>query len=83
MAAAQTGPLQVLRLLLERGAALDVASTANGATAFHYACANNNPDCAEALARAGCDVGIEDHDGKTGRQKVRMACFHQQRNMSG
>ena len=36
--------------------------------AFHLACINNQPDCAEALARAGCDVGIKSKSGWTGRE---------------
>jgi hypothetical protein len=30
----------------------------------------NHAACAEALARAGCDVGLEDIDGETGRHIV-------------
>jgi hypothetical protein len=36
--------------------------------AFHRACIGGRPECAEALVRAGCDVGIEDGDGETGEQ---------------
>jgi hypothetical protein len=36
--------------------------------AFHLACYLNHPECAEALARAGCDVGLKGKNGKTGRQ---------------
>jgi ankyrin repeat protein len=72
MAAAGDGQLEVLRLLLSRGATVDAVEPATGSTAFHCACANNQPDCAEALARAGCDVGIKNsktaNSGKTGRQ---------------
>jgi ankyrin repeat protein len=45
----------VLRLLVERGAALDATAPASGVTAFHYACAANQPDCVEALVRVGLD----------------------------
>jgi hypothetical protein len=58
----------VLRLLLERGAAMDTVAPRQGCTAFHAACFNNQPECVEALARAGCDVGIKDTNGETGRQ---------------
>ena len=40
----------------------------DGRTAFHRACVNNHAACAEALARAGCDVGIKDPRGRTGLQ---------------
>jgi ankyrin repeat protein len=74
MGAALNGHLAVLRLLLARGAALDTMTATHlgylsgGRTAFHYACQTNQPECAEALARAGCDVGIKDTNGETGRQ---------------
>ena len=67
--AALNGQLDVLRLLLGRGAAVDDAvELGNGFTAFHSACFENQADCAEALARAGCDVGLETTHGKTGRE---------------
>jgi hypothetical protein len=56
----------VLRLLLGRGAVVDATSSANGFTAFHAACCSNHPGCAEALARAGCDVSIKTGAGFTG-----------------
>jgi hypothetical protein len=69
MAAAMYGHLDVLRLLLARGAAVDAVDPSNGGTAFHYACANNQAHCAEALARAGCDVGLKDKkNDHTGRE---------------
>jgi ankyrin repeat protein len=68
MMAAGAGYLEVLRLLLARGAAVDAAHPASGWTAFHAACFENQADCAEALARAGCNVGLKDGQGKTGRE---------------
>jgi ankyrin repeat protein len=74
MHAAGQGKLEVLRLLLaldpapDPDPALDSVHPGSGWTAFHAACGDNHPDCAEALALAGCDVGIKDSDGKTGRQ---------------
>jgi ankyrin repeat protein len=81
MYAAATGQLEVLQLLLERGAAVDTVVPGNlqflkippwspagdGTSAFHSACWNNHPDCAEELARAGCDVGLK-ANGVTGRE---------------
>jgi ankyrin repeat protein len=69
MNAAQTGHLEVLRLLLARGVAVDAVDSCAGGTAFHQACYNNQPrECAEALARSGCDVVVKDNDGLTGRE---------------
>jgi hypothetical protein len=66
MVAAGRGRLEVLRLLLERGATVDAVSLGDGWTAFHIACVLNQADCAEALARAGCDVGLKANNGETG-----------------
>jgi hypothetical protein len=70
MQAAREGYLEVLRLLLGRGAAVDAASTKEHATAFHYACLRNHAGCLEALARAGCDVGLKTKVGLTGWEIV-------------
>jgi hypothetical protein len=66
--AAGTGHPEVVRLLLARGAAVDAVDPGNGFAAFHYACFENQAECAEALVRAGCDVGLKDNDGHTGQQ---------------
>ena len=65
MVAAGRGHLEVLRLLLWRGAAVDAVSPGDGWTAFHIACTLNQADCAEALVRAGCDVGLKANNGET------------------
>jgi hypothetical protein len=73
MCAVRKGRLEVLWLLLGQGAAMnrrtvpDVHSV-GGYTAFHLACFHNQAECAETLARAGCDVGIKDNHGQTGRE---------------
>jgi ankyrin repeat protein len=66
MGAVGSGSLEALRLLLARDAAVDAVRPATGWTAFHYACRNNQAEHAEALARAGCDVGLKDSQGRTG-----------------
>ena len=55
-----------MRLLLEAKAELHAVDK-DGATAFHYTCVNNHPDCAEALVRAGCNTKLRSESGKTGR----------------
>jgi hypothetical protein len=70
MLAAGRGHPEVLRLLLGCGAAVDAVHPRNGTAAFHAACINNYPDCAEALAQAGCDAGLKTIDGLTGRQSA-------------
>jgi ankyrin repeat protein len=68
MGAAQNGQLELLRLLLARGAAVDAAGPDTGCTAFHIACYRNQAECAEALARAGCDVGLKERQGQMGQR---------------
>jgi ankyrin repeat protein len=68
MMVARQGHLEVLRLLLGRGAAVDAASPNEHATAFHCACLHNHAGCLEALARAGCDIGLKTKKGLTGRE---------------
>jgi ankyrin repeat protein len=68
MLAAGHGRLEVLQLLLARGANLDMAHGMQGTTAFHFACFGNQPDCVAALVLAGCDVGLKDSGGETGRE---------------
>ena len=71
-----SGSPEVLRLLLERALllerggpdVLDAVDPKTTFTAFHFSCINNHPDCAEALARAGCDVGLKTREGNTGRE---------------
>jgi hypothetical protein len=68
MQAAFNGHLEVLRLLLRRGAAVDAVNLGSSRTALHSACRHNQVECAEALARAGCDVGVKGRSGQTGRE---------------
>jgi ankyrin repeat protein len=75
MLAADNGQLEVLRLLLARGAAVDAAHPRYGGTAFHAACYNNHPECAEELARVGCNVSMKTNDGSTGWE-IAEACGH-------
>jgi ankyrin repeat protein len=61
------------KLLLERGATLDVCITDRtggllGWTAFHFACNEDDPDVAEVLVRAGCDTSVKTFNGNTGKQ---------------
>jgi ankyrin repeat protein len=68
MMAAWSGHVGVVRELVARGAALDAADPVTGVTAYHMACAYNQPECVAALVELGCDTGIKDNDGLTGKQ---------------
>ena len=71
MKAAHVGSLPLMRLLLKAGAEVNTARPEAGATALHYACDYNHPDCAEALVRAGCNTSLRDMYGLTGRDIAR------------
>ena len=66
------GLLPLMRLLLEAKAEIHTTDD-HVRTAFHYTCANNRPDCAEALVRAGCDTSLRDNNGRTGRDVAEEA----------
>jgi ankyrin repeat protein len=68
MVAAGSGHAGVVRELAARGADLDAARPKDGATAFHFACGNDQPECAAALVELGCDTVIEKKNGLTGKQ---------------
>jgi hypothetical protein len=47
---------------------LDTAGPETGATAFHLACSQNQPECVAALVKLGCDTAIKAKNGWTGKQ---------------
>ena len=71
MMAARRDHVGVVRELAARGAALDAAHPATGGTAFHWACDCNQPECMAALVELGCDTGMKDKDGMTGKQRAK------------
>ena len=56
MVAARGGHIDVMRLLLERGADLEAITEANGDTALLVACACGHVDAARLLLERGADV---------------------------
>jgi ankyrin repeat protein len=68
MHAAMYGHVSVVRELVTRGAALNAAHPATGATAFHAACAENQPESVAALVELGCDIEIKTPNGMVGKQ---------------
>eukprot|EP01045_Picozoa_sp_COSAG04_P022624 COSAG04_NODE_2583_length_3896_cov_90.326574_2_plen_556_part_00 len=68
MVAAYEGRTPILRLLLAARADVDAVHPATGDTAFHCACFSNQPDCAEALVRAGCDTTARSKGDETGQE---------------
>ena len=59
MEAAACGHLPIMRTLLDRkDIAIDAVHTETGFTAFHYACVQDQADCAMQLARCGCDMTL-------------------------
>jgi ankyrin repeat protein len=65
MAAVSKGNTAMARLLIAHGADLDAVEMC-GWTAFHAACFNNQPDCAEILVQAGCNVAATWNSAGTG-----------------
>lgn len=67
MEAAMGGRTAVVCAMLDGGVEKNAADK-DGRTAFHWACAKNHVECAEALFEAGCDTTIESKQGHTGIQ---------------
>ena len=75
MLCATGGKTEMLQILIDRGASLDMRHPSNGQSAFHQACYWNKSACAEALIRAGCDTGAVEKFGRVGRQLAERRKF--------
>ncbi|KAI7819118.1 ankyrin repeat-containing domain protein, partial [Kickxella alabastrina] len=62
--AARTGSVNILRLLLEHGAPVDVADKDLGWTPVFYAASEGNIGCIRILVDAGCDLGVTDENNR-------------------
>ena len=65
--AAQEGWSRILDTLLQPATVI-VAVSLKGNSPVHHACFNGKPDCAEFLAKHGCDMTLRIKDGNTGLQ---------------
>ncbi|KAL1530294.1 hypothetical protein AB1Y20_001205 [Prymnesium parvum] len=82
--ASAAGHIAIVRCLLERHADPSMPHGAERWTAYHSACANEQPDCVEALVRAGCDQRMEDAAGRTGAQLAEQrGCVQVLRRLAG
>ena len=61
--AAYSGATDMLKTLIEKGAAID-ATDHDGDTPVHYAAVQGEMDCVRALAAAGCKLEVKDNDGE-------------------
>lgn len=68
--AAREGHLEVVQLLIERGAHIDAQTTAGGATPLHRAAFMGRTDVVKALLNGGADPTIRDADGQTALHKA-------------
>ena len=67
MMAARTGRVEVLRVLLDRGAAVDAAEDRRGTTALMWAAANEHPGAVRLLVERGADVSARSKTIPMGR----------------
>lgn len=72
--AAQSGQVEIVRLLLDNGASVS-AKVANGLTALHWAATTDSVETTHALIAAGADVNVQDDAGYTP-----LACAVERRN---
>ncbi|CAG8700691.1 20719_t:CDS:2 [Cetraspora pellucida] len=62
--ACDRGHLNVVKLLVEKGADMNVLTTGNE-TPLHYACISEHLDCARYLYKNGANILLKDEDGLT------------------
>ncbi|CAG8830153.1 22074_t:CDS:2, partial [Racocetra persica] len=62
--ACDRGHLDVVKLLVEKGADINLLTTGNE-TPLHYACISEHLDCARYLYKNGANIIIKDEDGFT------------------
>ncbi|CAG8478483.1 9753_t:CDS:2 [Cetraspora pellucida] len=62
--ACDRGHLDVVKLLVEKGADMNVLTTGNE-TPLHYACISEHLDCARYLYKNGANILLKDEDGLT------------------
>lgn len=63
--ASEFGHLEIVQLLLERGAVVDEATSPQGMTALHWAALKGRVDCIKELCIRGANVNYIASDGKT------------------
>ncbi len=65
MFAARNGHLEAVRLLLEKGAGVDLKRASDGRTALHFAAWHGHVEVAKKLIKAGASVDLKKNDGWT------------------
>ena len=75
MLACQGGHLEVVRLLLERGAAVDAKDGDMGETPLMKACYNGHVEAARLLLEKSADVNVADMHGQTSLMFGRHAYY--------
>lgn len=79
LSAASSGDSELLQRLLDSGTDIHHRDRAEGAeddkagwTAFHVACWHGHTNCVHCLVRCGCDTGMTDEVGRTGRDLAQV-----------
>ena len=63
--AAVTGKVEIVKMLLEKGAKPTAREKQNGGTALHIACFQGNLEICEMLIKAGADINLRDRERLT------------------
>jgi ankyrin repeat protein len=65
--ASANGHVEIIKLLLDRGAFIDFIRNGVGGTALMNACFNGQVDCVRLLLEKGADMSIKTNNGKTAK----------------
>lgn len=71
--AARLGRLEIVKLLIQGGAHLDIADLNLGKSPLHWACHKNHTEVAQELIKAGSSVNLRDYVNETALVEV-IAC---------
>ena len=63
--ASYNGHTEVVNLLIEKGADINVKDTSRGATPLHYASENGHTEVVNLLIEKGADIHVKDNSGNT------------------
>ncbi|XP_049771927.1 ankyrin repeat domain-containing protein 27-like [Schistocerca cancellata] len=69
--------IDAIKMLLRRGASVNMRNTINGQTPLHVAAQTGNQPIVELLVASGADTKVKDHHGRTPRDTAKQYGHHE------